>query len=143
MWTKTQSQMITPDLNIYRYIGSSVIDNFEVGDCADISFPNGYNKGNRVFKGYSPAINPTTVRNFIVKEVLYSMDLNNKTCRIRKLTPTECFKLMGFTADDCKKASEGGVSKTQLYKQAGNSIVVNVLEAIFTSLSEIYEEFTA
>lgn len=61
--------------------------------------------------------------------------------RIRKLTPTECYKLMGFSAEDCKKASDGGVSNSQLYKQAGNSIVVNVLEAIFTSLGENYEEF--
>lgn len=61
--------------------------------------------------------------------------------RIRKLTPTECYKLMGFTAEDCKKVSEGGISNSQLYKQAGNSIVVNVLEAIFKSLGEHYEEF--
>lgn len=61
--------------------------------------------------------------------------------RIRKLTPTECYKLMGFTEEDCKKASDAGISYTQLYKQAGNSIVVDVLEAIFTSLSENYEEF--
>jgi site-specific DNA-cytosine methylase len=65
--------------------------------------------------------------------------LNN--IRIRKLTPTECYKLMGFTAEDCKKVSEGGISNAQLYKQAGNSIVVNVLEAIFTSLGETYKEF--
>lgn len=52
--------------------------------------------------------------------------------RIRKLTPRECFRLMGFTDAefDCIK----GVSNTQLYKQAGNSIVVNVLEAIFNRL---------
>ena len=61
--------------------------------------------------------------------------------RIRKLTPTECYKLMGFTSEDCEKVSESGISNAQLYKQAGNSIVVNVLEAIFTSLGENYEEF--
>lgn len=61
--------------------------------------------------------------------------------RIRSLTPTECYKLMGFDAEDCKKASEGGVSNSQLYKQAGNSIVVNVVEAIFKELSKTYEEF--
>lgn len=61
--------------------------------------------------------------------------------KIRKLTPTECYKLMGFTEEDCKKVSDVGISNTQLYKQAGNSIVVNVLEAIFTSLGENYEEF--
>lgn len=63
--------------------------------------------------------------------------------RIRKLTPTECYKLMGFTPEDCQKASAGGVSNSQLYKQAGNSICVSVLEAIFTSLGEKYEEFKA
>lgn len=61
--------------------------------------------------------------------------------KIRKLTPTECYKLMGFTEEDCNKASDAGISNTQLYKQAGNSIVVNVLEAIFTSLGENYKEF--
>lgn len=65
----------------------------------------------------------------------------NKNIRIRKLTPTECYSLMGFSPEDCKKASDGGISNSQLYKQAGNSIVVNVLEAIFTSLGSRYEEF--
>lgn len=51
--------------------------------------------------------------------------------RIRKLTPIECFRLMGFDDDDHAKAVEAGVSNSQLYKQAGNSIVVNVIEAIF------------
>lgn len=66
--------------------------------------------------------------------------MNNKI-RIRKLTPSECFKLMGFPAEDCKKCSDSGISNSQLYKQAGNSIVVNVLEAIFQSLGETYDEF--
>ena len=53
--------------------------------------------------------------------------------RIRKLTPKECFRLMGFNDEDFEKA-EAVNSNTQLYKQAGNSIVVNVLENIFSSL---------
>ena len=53
--------------------------------------------------------------------------------RIRKLTPKECWRLMGFDDDDFDKASQVN-SNTQLYKQAGNSIVVNVLEAIFKEL---------
>ena len=52
--------------------------------------------------------------------------------RIRKLTPRECFRLMGFTDTDFDKIH--GISNTQLYKMAGNSIVVNVLEAIFKQL---------
>lgn len=52
---------------------------------------------------------------------------------IRKLTPKEYFRLMGFTDDDYKICKENDISDTQLYKQAGNSIVVNVLEEIFKS----------
>lgn len=52
--------------------------------------------------------------------------------RIRKLTPRECFRLMGFTDAEFDRIK--GVSNTQLYKMAGNSIVVNVLEAIFKQL---------
>ena len=54
--------------------------------------------------------------------------------RIRKLTPLECWRLMGFDDEDFRKAEASGVSNTQLYKQAGNSIVVNVLEGIFRAL---------
>lgn len=53
--------------------------------------------------------------------------------RIRKLTPKECWRLMGFDDKDFEKASKVN-SNTQLYKQAGNSIVVNVLEAILNNL---------
>lgn len=53
--------------------------------------------------------------------------------RIRKLTPKECWRLMGFDDEDFYKA-EKVCSNSQLYKQAGNSIVVNVLMAIFKEL---------
>ena len=54
--------------------------------------------------------------------------------RIRKLTPKECWRLMGFDDEDFEKAQASGISNSQLYKQAGNSIVVNVLERIFDNL---------
>jgi DNA (cytosine-5)-methyltransferase 1 len=54
--------------------------------------------------------------------------------KIRKLTPLECWRLMGFDDEDFYKAQKSGVSNSQLYKQAGNSIVVNVLEKIFKNL---------
>ena len=50
--------------------------------------------------------------------------------RIRKLTPRECWRLMGFSDDDFDRAKEVN-SDSQLYKQAGNSIVCTVLEEIF------------
>lgn len=53
--------------------------------------------------------------------------------RIRKLTPKECWRLMGFDDEDFEKASQVN-SDSQLYKQAGNSIVVDVLEAIFKEM---------
>ena len=53
--------------------------------------------------------------------------------KIRKLTPKECWRLMGFDDADFEKAEKVN-SNTQLYKQAGNSIVVNVLEAILKNL---------
>lgn len=54
--------------------------------------------------------------------------------RIRKLTPKECWRLMDFTDEDFSKAERVN-SNTQLYKQAGNSIVVAVLEAIFKQMN--------
>ncbi len=62
--------------------------------------------------------------------------------RIRKLTPCECWRLMGFDDVDFYKAKSIGMSDTQLYKMAGNSIVVNVLEFIFEELfkEEIIEK---
>lgn len=52
---------------------------------------------------------------------------------VRYLTPLECWRLMGFSDEDYLKAASV-TSASQLYKQAGNSIVVNVLEAIFSQL---------
>lgn len=60
------------------------------------------------------------------------MDTNTKP-RIRKLMPIECWRLMGFTDEDFHKA-EKVCSNTQLTKQAGNSIVVPVLEGILRNL---------
>ena len=53
--------------------------------------------------------------------------------RIRKLTPKECWRLMGFNDEDFEKAKQVN-SDSQLYKEAGNSIVVNVLMAIFKEM---------
>nr|DAH21727.1 MAG TPA: Cytosine specific methyltransferase [Caudoviricetes sp.] len=59
--------------------------------------------------------------------------VDNIKWRIRKLTPKECWRLMGFSDEDCNRASVY-VSDSSLYKQAGNSIVTSCLVAIFYSL---------
>lgn len=65
--------------------------------------------------------------------------------RIRKLTPRECWRLMDFSDEDFEKAADVN-SNTQLYKQAGNSIVVNVLVAILGQLlpgkENVYKELS-
>ena len=63
-----------------------------------------------------------------------------KVYRIRKLTPTECFRLMGCSDEDIAKIKASGVSESQQYKMAGNSIVVQVLEGIFRQLFRRQEE---
>ena len=74
-----------------------------------------------------------------VKENHGTVTATNVGLRIRKLTPKECFRLMGFDDADIDVLIENGISNTQLYKQAGNSIVVNVLEAIFDNLVDVFD----
>lgn len=56
---------------------------------------------------------------------------------VRRLTPCECLKLMGFTEEDYQKIKIAGVSDTQIFKQAGNSICVPVIEGILKELLQI------
>ena len=77
----------------------------------------------------------TNVSNTITAAHMPKMYGETTEFRIRKLTPKECFRLMGFTDEDFAKA-EAVNSNTQLYKQAGNSIVVDVIVHIFTNLNE-------
>ena len=60
--------------------------------------------------------------------------------RIRRLTPRECWRLQGFPDEYFDKAKAAGISDTQLYKQAGNSVTVNVARAIGERLKEIENE---
>lgn len=96
----------------------------ENGDGIDLSYPQSQTRRGRVGHG--------------VSKTLMGMDsmgtLDNY--RIRKLTPKECWRLMGFSDEDFEKAKNAGVSNSQLYKQAGNSIVVNVLMGILCNLLE-------
>lgn len=75
-------------------------------------------------KGTSNTITTVQKDNYVVEA----------TYRIRKLTPRECFRLMGMREDDIDKIQATGISNSQQYKMAGNSIVVDVLEAIFREL---------
>lgn len=63
-----------------------------------------------------------------------------KPLAIRKLTPRECFRLQGFTDDDFDKAQSVS-SNSQLYKQAGNAVTVNVVQAIGENIMDIERRF--
>mgnify|MGYP003288215218 CR=1 FL=1 len=70
--------------------------------------------------------------NFIIEED-FNQD-NFKEKKIRRLTPKECWRLMGWSNDEDFERAAKVNSNAQLYKQAGNSIVVNCLVAIFSQL---------
>lgn len=84
----------------------------------------------RVFDTYSPTIR-TAAGGGHIPSVWSTISKTN-----RKLTPKECFRLMGFENKDIEILIANKFSNTQLYKMAGNSIVVNLLEKIFESLIE-------
>ena len=74
-------------------------------------------------------------------------DENMKKLRIRKLTEGECYRLMGFEAEDTEACKAVGQSKANIYHQAGDSIVTTVLVGIFGTLLELdykkaIEEYT-
>lgn len=62
------------------------------------------------------------------------VDKDGHKYRIRKLTPTECFRLMDVDDEDIEKMKQAGIAKTNLYKLAGNSIVVSCMYHIFRKL---------
>ncbi len=95
------------------------------------------------YDGYNNKINKTNIIGTVVPQnsrwgITNGWKIIEPPLKIRKLTPKECFRLMGFDDEDFEKASKIN-SNTQLYKQAGNSIVVNVLEAIFDNLLKDYK----
>lgn len=96
-----------------------------VGGVFDASFPSSATRRGRVQDGGT--VSPTlTAQN----NELYRYE---SEYRIRKLTPRECFRLMGVTDEDSQKMMDVN-SNTQCYKQAGNSIVVDVMAAMFKRL---------
>ncbi len=59
--------------------------------------------------------------------------------KIKKLSPRECFALMGMTKEDCKKCEAIGISNSQLYKIAGNGLVTNCVALIAEHMHKAFE----
>lgn len=90
--------------------------------------PRGYNKGGMHDIAPALSINAWQENNLLAGGV-----------RIRRLTPRECWRLQGFPDEYFDKAKAAGISDTQLYKQAGNSVTVNVARAIGERLKEVVD----
>lgn len=73
----------------------------------------------------------------------HGVALLDENIRIRRLTPRECWRLQGFPDEYFDKARAAGISDTQLYKQAGNGVTVNVARAIGERLKEVEEHGTS
>jgi DNA (cytosine-5)-methyltransferase 1 len=92
-----------------------------------------YKANKRVYNKFT--ISPTITTACLTKIMEQTLTKENKnTYRIRKLTPLECFRLQGFPDYYINKLVEAGISKTQIYKMAGNSVSVNVIESLVNNL---------
>lgn len=101
------------------------------GDSVNYTYPTSKTRRGRVGKQIAQTIQAGEVNQGVVTNDI----------RIRKLTPLECWRLQGFTDDQFYKAKNDGVSNSQLYKQAGNSVTVNVVDYIISNVvNEIDKE---
>ncbi len=95
----------------------------EKGDFVIITYPGSKSKRGRVGKGIAHTLTCGDGNAVITENI-----------RIRKLTPRECLRLMGWSDKQIDKIQSAKVSGTQQYRQAGNGIVVQVLMSIFSAL---------
>ena len=106
-------------------VGKQVAQTLQAGEVNQgvvIDDTQGYD-GVRTYKSISPTLRSS-------RSGLKTID----NLRIRKLTPLECWRLQSFTDEQFYKAKDSGVSNSQLYKQAGNAVTVNVVDAITKEL---------
>ena len=102
-----------------------------------------FNQGNKEYNprtdGISNTLSTSTKDNMLAVPELRMedgcmVDKEGRKYRIRKLTPTECFRLQDVSDEDIEKMKQAGIAKTNLYKLAGNSIVVSCMFHLFRKL---------
>ena len=99
-------------------------DEAKINDSVNLAYPNSTTRRGRVEKQVSQTLQCTS-----------NMGVLSEDYRIRKLTPLECWRLQGFSDELFEKASKVN-SSSQLYKQAGNSVTVNVTNVIAEKIGE-------
>ena len=120
----TLTSVAKDNIILVRALSRKGYEECKCNGVANLSFPKTLKNGRVIQNG---DISPTLTTTPGVRRL-------ESLIRIRRLTPIECFRLMGFSDEDFWKAKEAGVSDSQLYKQAGNSIVVDVLYYIVLEL---------
>lgn len=99
-----------------------------LGDGINLAFPKSKTRRGRVGKGCSQTLDTNCN--------MGTIDGEDGTYRIRRLTPLECFRLQGFPDDMVQQARELGISDSQLYKMAGNAVTVNVVQAVAQKIAD-------
>lgn len=137
-WFRTDSCFSIPDAEVWVRLKEELAITTAEFDEAITTFeerPGVYEKSERCYfaDGIAPTLTSTSAGN--EKIIVEERKMHETKQRIRKLTPKECFRLMGFDDADYEKAASVN-SNTQLYKQAGNSIVVPVVQHIIAQLLE-------
>ena len=122
--TVQKDNMVMESVRIKQATKEGYIE-MDVGGVFDASFPDSNTRRGRV-QDHGHVSSKITAKN----QETYRYE---SQYRIRKLTPRECFRLMGVKDDDSQKMIDVN-SNTQCYKQAGNSIVVDVMAAMFRKL---------
>lgn len=124
-----ESQENTENIQEYLMIREATKKGYAeayIGDSVNLEHPNSETRRGRVGKQVAQTLTTSCNQGVIVEELA-----------LRKLTPKECWRLTGFDDEDFNKIT--GISNTQLYKQAGNSIVVDVLVHLFETLFKALE----
>lgn len=123
--------LFTSDGNIKRYLNGEKIDIFKEGQCATTTYPTGYGHGPRTH-------NLCISLNCVDRPSVKIKDIQMNNLRIRKLSPLECLKLMGFSEEDYNAISKE-FSNSAIYHVAGDSIITTCLMSIFgTMLDDDY-----
>jgi DNA (cytosine-5)-methyltransferase 1 len=125
-WFRKDTSFSIPNADVWYSLKDLLnikTDEFDVSITTYIEKDNTYDMANRVYDtiGLSPTLTSTDSKSI------------NHNLRIRKLTPRECWRLMGCSDEDFNKA-QTVCSNSQLYKQAGNAIVVDTFQAILKNM---------
>lgn len=129
--------LIKEDINMKTIVGSKQANAFRGSiDGVSPTLTEAMGKGGGQIPLLTNAtIQETKTQNFMAQERLQlPKELDGKKFRIRKLTPRECFRLMGVDDSDIDKIQTARISNSAQYKLAGNSIVVDVLFHIFRKM---------